>query len=162
MNIKIIFGVLIIVGLFIFIGARTDDSYNVSENQNVVEVKPLDDESTDEVANNKDNLIRLDSPTSGQVVGNPASVKGEARGFWFFEGSFPIVVVDWNGLIIGEGYATAQDEWMNEEFVPFTGEVNYDLPNDTPYKRGAIILQKDNPSGLPENDDALEIPILFE
>ena len=27
--------------------------------------------------------------------------------------------------------------------------------------RGALILKKDNPSGLPEHDDALEVPILF-
>jgi len=29
-------------------------------------------------------------------------------------------------------------------------------------RRGALILQKDNPSGLPEHDDALEISIRFE
>ena len=28
-------------------------------------------------------------------------------------------------------------------------------------KRGSLILKKDNPSGMPEHDDALEIPIFF-
>ncbi len=51
---------------------------------------------------------------------------------------------------------------MTEDFVPFTGTISYDLPADTPYLRGAIIFKKDNPSGLPEHDDAIEIPIQFE
>lgn len=107
-------------------------------------------------------LIRVDSPAPNAIVRNPITVHGTARGYWFFEASFPIVVVDWDGRIIGEGYATAAEDWMTEDFVPFTGTVEYDLPADTPYMRGAIIFKKDNPSGLPENDAAIEIPIVFE
>jgi len=107
-------------------------------------------------------LIRVFSPQTNATVTNPIIINGEARGYWFFEASFPIYVVDWNGLIIGEGYAEAKGDWMTEEFVPFRAVVQYDLPSDTPYKRGALILKKDNPSGLPEYDDALEMPILFE
>lgn len=107
-------------------------------------------------------LIRVMTPGNNQVVTNPIVVTGEARGAWYFEGSFPITVVDWDGKIIGEGYATAEEDWMTEEFVPFTGTVNYSLAADVPYKRGAIIFRKDNPSGLPELDDSLEIPVLFE
>ena len=72
----------------------------------------------------------------------------------------PIVVVDWDGRIIGEGYAEALGEWMTEEFVPFAGTVTFDVPD---YKeRGAVIFQKNNPSGLPEHDGALEIPVTFK
>jgi hypothetical protein len=113
-------------------------------------------------AKDKINLIRLSEPTEGSTLSSPIKLSGEARGYWFFEASFPITVVDWDGLIIGEGYATAEGDWMTEEFVPFTATVTYSLPANTPYKRGAIILQKDNPSGLPENDDALEIPVMLE
>ncbi|MCK5466500.1 hypothetical protein KAI56_03330, partial [Candidatus Parcubacteria bacterium] len=77
-----------------------------------------------------------------------------------FEGDFPVVLTDWDGLIIGEGIAVAQSEWMTEEFVPFTAEIKFEVPE---YKNnGTLILQKDNPSGLPENDDALEMPVFFE
>jgi len=107
----------------------------------------------------KSDLIVVTSPTSGALVDNPITVTGEARGYWFFEGSFTMVVVDWDGRIIGEGYATAEGEWMTEDFVPFTGTVSYDVPADTPSMRGAIIFKKDNPSGLPENDDTVEIPV---
>ncbi|MCB9814403.1 YdcF family protein [Candidatus Nomurabacteria bacterium] len=109
----------------------------------------------------KTELIRVGSPQAGQVISSPVTVTGQARGSWFFEASFPLVVVDWDGLIIGTGFATADGDWMTEEFVPFTGTVSYDLATSTPYRRGAIILKKDNPSGLPENDDAVEIPIEF-
>ena len=109
-----------------------------------------------------DDLIVIDSPKANETVHSPIMVTGRARGGWYFEATFPIVVVDWDGRIIGEGYATAEGDWMTNDFVPFTATVTYTLPPDTPYKRGALILQKSNPSGLPEHDDAREIPILFE
>jgi hypothetical protein len=109
----------------------------------------------------KKDLITLLSPMPGSIITSPVTLQGMARGQWFFEGSFPVTIVDWNGLIIGEGYATAQSEWMTEDFVPFVGTVSFTVPPETPYRRGAIILRKDNPSGLPQHDDALEIPVTF-
>ncbi len=120
--------------------------------------------STDDIQthiDSKANLIVVNTPARDSVVSSPLTVTGKARGYWFFEASFPITIVNWNGLIIGEGIATADGEWMTEEFVPFTAKINFTLDPETPYRRGAIILQKDNPSGLPENDNALEIPIRF-
>ncbi len=110
----------------------------------------------------KDNLIRVTTPTEGNTISSPVTITGEARGYWFFEASFPVSVVDWDGRIIGEGIATANGEWMTENFVPFSATIEYNLPADTPYRRGALILQKDNPSGLPEHDNALEIPVNFK
>ena len=108
-----------------------------------------------------DNLVVLDTPQPYQKITSPVTITGKARGNWFFEASFPITIVNWDGLIIGEGIATAQGEWMTTEFVPFTATVSYTFATDTPYNRGAIILKKDNPSGLPEHDDSREIPIVF-
>ncbi len=75
--------------------------------------------------------------------------------------------MNWDGLIIGESYAQAQGEWMITDFVPFISTLNFERPeindlNREWARRGWIILQKDNPSGLPEHDAALEIPIYFE
>jgi Immunoglobulin-like domain of bacterial spore germination len=109
----------------------------------------------------KKDRIMLSSPAPLTQISSPVTLQGMARGYWFFEGSFPITVVNWDGLIIGEGFATAQGEWMTENFVPFTATVDFIFDPETPYNRGALILQRDNPSGLPENDDALEIPITF-
>lgn len=105
--------------------------------------------------------IEVTAPAPEQTVSSPIEVKGQAQGNWFFEANAPVVVVDWDGLIIGEGYIEAQGNWMTEEFVPFTGSIDYDLPPDTVYERGTVIFRRANPSGLPENDQAVEVPVNF-
>jgi len=116
----------------------------------------------------KADLIRLDSPRPNQEIISPLIVSGQARGYWFFEGSFPVSLVNWDGLIIANGIAQAQGDWMVEDLVPFKTILTFDNPVFTGVNqehfshRGALILQKDNPSGLPEHDDALEIPVWFK
>ena len=48
---------------------------------------------------------------------------------------------------------------VGEDFVEFKGILEFEKPNYG--ESGVLILRKDNPSELPEHDDALEIPILF-
>lgn len=114
------------------------------------------------------NNVLLGTPRPNSVITSPLIITGEAKGTWYFEASFPVVVTNWDGLIIAEGYAQAQGDWMTEDFVPFLAEVSFDNPSfpDTAQDhfshRGAVILKKDNPSGLPEHDDAVEIPVWFE
>lgn len=119
-------------------------------------------EDISEHISSKADLIKLTSPLPLSTTTSPVTIEGVARGYWFFEATFPIVIVNWDGLIIGEGYATAQDEWMTESFVPFTATVSYVLPPDSYSNRGALILQRSNASGLPEHDNALEIPVYLE
>jgi len=118
-----------------------------------------------EDATTKDDLIVLYSPEENETVSSPLEIEGDARGTWYFEASFPIVLTDWDGKIIAQGIAQAQDEWMTEDFVPFEAELEFESPyneGDPEFmRRGSLILQKDNPSGLPENDDALEITVFF-
>jgi len=109
----------------------------------------------------KSDLIRITSPRPNEEITSPLTITGEARGYWYFEASFPIVLTDWDGRIIAEGYATAQDDWMTEEFVPFEAELTFTADTSVS-KRGTLILKKDNPSGLPEHDDALEFPVYFK
>lgn len=113
----------------------------------------------------KRDLITLTGPAPGAVVINPFTISGQARGSWYSEASFPIFLTDGNGKIITQTIATAQGEWMTEEFVPFTAELGFTNPykpgDPDAMKQGTLILKKDNPSGLPENDNALEIPIRF-
>ncbi|MFZ2253173.1 MAG: Gmad2 immunoglobulin-like domain-containing protein [Minisyncoccia bacterium] len=112
-------------------------------------------------ATSSDALIIIDTPQPYQKITSPVTITGKARGNWFFEASFPITIVNWDGLIIGQGIATAEGDWMTTEFVPFAATISYSFATTTPYDRGALILKKDNPSGLPEYDDAREIPIIF-
>jgi len=109
----------------------------------------------------KADFIVIDTALRDTVVASPLTVTGKARGTWYFEASFPIIIVDWDGRIIGQGLGEAQSDWMTEDFVPFKATIEFTVATDTPYRRGGIIFKKDNPSGLPENDDALEIPVQF-
>ena len=106
----------------------------------------------------KQDLIRVSSPRPNQIISSPLVVEGEARGIWFFEASFPIRILDDSGNELGVSFAQAQDEWMTEEFVPFRGEIEFSKPLTL---HGRIIFEKDNPSGLPEHQDALYMPITF-
>lgn len=104
--------------------------------------------------------IRVELPKTDEAITSPLTIKGSARGIWFFEASAPVSLTDWDGKIIAEGHITAQGEWMTENFVPFTGELTFTKPSYG--ERGTLILKKDNPSGLPEFDDAIEVPVRFK
>lgn len=106
----------------------------------------------------KDNLIRISSPRPNATVESPLKVSGVARGNWFFEASFPVKLVDSTGRVLAQVPAQAQGDWMTTDFVPF--EVIVYFATTTP-GTGQLILQKDNPSGLPENDDQLVVPVVF-
>ena len=116
----------------------------------------------------KADLITVSNPGPYGIVRSGDIVTGKARGNWFFEGSFPVSLT-WSGKTIAEGIATAEGEWMTTEFVPFKSVLTFNpdfiidaIEGDgNVWPLGSLILKKDNPSGLPENDDALEIPISF-
>jgi hypothetical protein len=103
-------------------------------------------------------LIVLETPRPGDKVTSPVVLKGSARGGWYFEASFPAFVYDSNGQELGVGVMQAGDDWMTEEFVPFESQITFSMPTTA---TGTLILRKDNPSGLPEHDNALLVPIVF-
>lgn len=105
-------------------------------------------------------LIRVDYPAPEAKVSSPLQIKGEARGNWYFEGAFPVVLTDWDGKTIAQGIAQAQGEWMTTDYVPFEVTLNYAV-DTTVSNRGTLILKKENPSGFPENDDAFETSIFL-
>ncbi len=108
-------------------------------------------------------LIKVMSPRANEVVQNPLAVKGEAKGFWFFEASFPIKILDENNNVLGQGIAQANPpaggDWMTEEFVPFEATIEFEAPAQ---EKGFLVLIKDNPSGLPEHDAEFRIPVVLE
>ena len=102
--------------------------------------------------------ISLTTPTPNAVVTSPLTVTGEARGPWYFEASFPVRLLDGNGVEIAITPAQAQGEWMTTEFVPFQATLVFAPPAT---QTGTLILEKDNPSGLPEHADSISIPVSF-
>lgn len=151
-----------LIAIYLIISGISEKT--VQENQTdetSTDVVALDNVITEHIQS-KANLIVLDSPKPNEHISSPVTISGKARGYWFFEASFPFVLVDWDGRIIAQHYIMTADDWMTEEFIPFSITFEFERPDTSVSNRGALILQRDNPSGLPENDDALEIPIMFE
>jgi len=138
----------------------TDYDYCVKAGYPIMESYPEQCSDGTNTYVHKLDKILLENLKSGQEISSPLKITGSAPGDWYFEADFPVVLTDWDGLIIAEGYAGAIDSWMTERYVPFKATLTFEKPT---YKNnGTLIFQKDNPSGLPENDDSFEVPILFK
>lgn len=103
--------------------------------------------------------IRLHDWTSYRIVESPLELRGEVPGNWSFEASFPVSIADDAGVELARESARLQGDWMTTELVPFTVQLSFEAPATG--KVGTVILHKDNPSGLPENDDVVKIPVTF-
>lgn len=116
--------------------------------------------ATDEVSGDQsaEGLILLDSPKANDVVKSPLSLSGTAKGNMFFEGQFDLRIEDSSGKELGIGYATSTEDWMTENFIPFTANLEFETPTTT---SGNLILKNSNPSDLPENNKELIIPVSF-
>lgn len=101
-------------------------------------------------------FIRVDSLAQVGRVSSPIRVEGVATGAWFFEGSFPLRLETAAGEHVADGFATAKSDWMTTELVPFLGEIAYQVAELT---RATLVLERDNPSDLPEHDASLRIEL---
>lgn len=115
----------------------------------------LEDQKNNLMIEYKD-LIKIDVSQFSQKISSPLLIQGQARGVWFFEASFPIYLQSLNGELLGQGLATAMQDWMTEDFVYFTAEINFDKKN---LDQALLIFKKDNPSGLLEFEDQFIIPV---
>jgi len=121
--------------------------------------KPEEETNQTYTGLDKIDLIRVENPEPYQTINSPLVIKGEARGYWFFEADFPVKLLDEEENLIALQIATAQSDWMTEDFVPFEAVLEFETPAA---ERGFLVFEKDNPSGLQENADELRIPVVFE
>lgn len=142
-TISVIVVFLFVIAYFYFF-SNNKNQINIISNQN----------------DDKHDLIVVVSPIRDSLISSPLTISGRARGSWFFEGSFPIILLDAYRNTIAEGHASAQGEWMTDDFVKFVGNLQFN--NYIKGQKGTLLIKKDNPSGLVENDDSLEIPIIFK
>lgn len=117
-----------------------------------------DTDNDDDTGATTDSRIRVTSPAVNTRVTSPLTVRGEARGTWYFEASFPIKLLDANGKVLGQTTGRAQGDWMTENFVPFTATLTFTAPTTA---TGTLVLERDNPSGLPANAAEIRIPVRF-
>lgn len=155
---------LIVIGTAIILVAAAMICLRVFEKQNQEHKVQTQANTTIDLYDGKcepADMIRVSEPGPNQLISSPVTIKGEACGSWFFEASFPVFLVDWDGRIIAQGIAQAKGDWMTTEFVPFEAKLEFSVAKDIYSRNGTLILKKDNPSGLPANDAAIEVPVVF-
>ena len=168
-------GILIVTLLFYWFGDKAPSAVTsfaecVVKGYPVIESYPRQCKTADgksfreDIGNEleKDNFIRIAEPRPNATIASPLTIKGVARGSWFFEASFPVTLLDSDGKeltrIPAQAHPSAGGDWMTENFVPFEATFSFTKPET---KTGTLILQKNNPSDLQELDDSLFIPVRF-
>ncbi|MDP2671431.1 MAG: Gmad2 immunoglobulin-like domain-containing protein [bacterium] len=116
---------------------------------------------TEDIGNTleKSDFIVLKSPLPNEKVGSPLQITGQAKGSWFFEAVFPVKILNSADKVLGTTTAKTSDNWMSDSFVTFNATLTFEASTT---ERGTLVLEKDNPSGLVENEDSLRIPIKFK
>lgn len=102
-------------------------------------------------------LIKVEQPRENARLSSPLEIVGEAKGYWFFEGSAPVKLITEIGDILAEGSIEAVGDWMTEDWVPFKGQLEF----ETKEKRGYLIFSRANASGKPEHDRMFRVPVVF-
>lgn len=104
--------------------------------------------------------ITVNFPTDNQAVTSPIQIKGKVVGNWFFEGSFPVELLNSNGEVIATATASTPEDWATTSVIDFSATLVY--PKATSTDRGLIILKNDNPSGDPSRDKKDFIPVILK
>jgi len=104
--------------------------------------------------------IQVNFPAPSAVVGKDFSVSGQARGNWFFEASFPVLLIYKENQVLASGIAKAEGDWMTTGFVPF--KANLKITDENYRGPATLIFKKDNPSGDPTKDASVSIRVNVE
>jgi hypothetical protein len=150
MNTKIMWTVIGVVVLVVIVSFGIYTFFGMRAPEEVVNPSNVSTSTAD--------LIRVDMPLPNVLVQSPLVVKGQARGSWYFEASFPVKIFDANGQQLGAVPAQAQGDWMTTDFVPFEATLQFSTSTT---ETGTVVFQKDNPSGLPQNDLSVSVPVYF-
>ena len=134
------------------------DSKSETVDKDDIEVDISADEEDNERGALSDQII-VAGPIPDQLITSPLIIEGEARGTWFFEATFPVSLLDSNGKVLTLHYAITEEEWMTEDFISFTARIEFDDPETA---TGFLVLDKNNPSDLREQDAQLTVPVRFE
>ena len=102
--------------------------------------------------------VKVSNPLTGSIVKSPLKISGTAQN-WYFEGTFPVRIEDDKGKVLVSGQAHATEEWTKGGWIPFVADLEF---NPGTAEKGKIILENDNPSGLPENHEAITMDVKFK
>ena len=113
---------------------------------------------TDTYSSPKSVEVKLYTPQKNAKVSSPLVIMGQIPGNWSFEAGFPVKLINSEGKVIAQAPAQVIGDWMTDKLVPFSVQLTWSSGESGD---GMLILQKDNPSGLSENNDSVSIPIKF-
>lgn len=103
-------------------------------------------------------LVTVSNPPKNSVIGDVLELKGQARGYWYFEGQFPVSVIDDTGYIVAQGTARAMSDWKTTDMVPF--EMNIEITSVAQSETGIIKIIRDEQKG--SNAQYVEVPVKFK
>ncbi len=107
----------------------------------------------------KPNSPVIIDPKENSKVTSPLTVRGIVPPGWMFEGVFPVKLTDLKGNVIAQTQAKEEvpGSWQSGTPSYFTVTLTF----TTNEKFGFIVLEKDNPSGDPENSETYQIKVYF-
>lgn len=102
----------------------------------------------------------VDGVAEGARLTSPATLEGVAPKNWYFEASFPAMLIGADGRVIAEAPAQAQSDWTapNNDPIRFRIALTFAVAQDTP---ATLVLQEDQPGE--DNPPAREtrIPVVL-
>jgi hypothetical protein len=118
---------------------------------------PIDNAPVAAISGDTGNFISFSIAPGAKVSGHTSAV-GSIKGAYFFEANAVGKLLDANKNVLKSFPITAVGDWMTADAVAFNTE--FDASGIT--GPGYIRIANDNPSGLPENDRFIDIPVVFE
>lgn len=91
-----------------------------------------------------DGSIKIESPKNGEAIAPPLVITGQAKGYWYNRGFFPVAIYDVDKNLVAQTYAIAEGDWTSQDaMVPFRATISsYDK---VPVKKaGHIVFEKGN------------------
>lgn len=103
--------------------------------------------------------ISVEMPKSGSLVTSPLNFSGTVDNSWFFEGTFPVELLDEDGSSLGTAQAHSKTDWTTPGKIDFYGQMQFDPPKG---QSGTLVFRNDNPSDLPENAKEFRLNVKFK
>lgn len=158
-NILLIVSIVLLSVSIIFFSYMLKDGdlcckYSVCRNiTNICEKEEEQEDKKGAFSKNDIELI-LYEIEEGDKLEKDTLVTGEITGTWYFEGEFPVRVFDSDGEEIDTLVATAKEDWMTQENVPFEFVLSTLVTKETEI---TLKFEKSNPSGLKEYEDSIDM-----
>jgi hypothetical protein len=101
--------------------------------------------------------VTVITPAANQLLKSPQRIHGKAPGTWFFEANVVVKLLDEHGAVLAQNRGQAKGEWMTEQPVEFESKLIFTVPAGQ--TKGTLVIENDNPSGLPENQKSYSVPV---